>query len=328
MLDRDRAITASAIGFLVGATATLSALPACAQAALDDLPVLANWKAPDNTGMVTAMAVSRDGRYVLSGYYQQSVLWDAQSGRPLNVLSGHDGNVAVAFLDGQRAATADPKKGVIVWEIPSGRKVTSWVVKNSDRLAAAADGRHVATAGFDDKSLRVWDAATGRRLWTRDGLTGWPTGLSYSPDGKLIVTGGQSSVSLWNAATGSPIAKIAMHSQVWAVAVSPDQRLVAAAEPAAIRIVDIESKQLSAEIPSLGESWFQDIAFLPNGRHVAVVDLKGDTLIAALATRQFVATSPDSAVRPQRIAISPDGSRAYVGQRDGAIQVLDLASLR
>ena len=325
MLDRKRTIAAPAFVLLASALATWPGSPA---RAVDELPVLAEWKSPDASGFTIGIAASHDGRYVLSGHYERAVLWEAQSGRPLSVLRGHNGDVVVAFLDAQRVATADPKKGIMIWDIASGRQLASWTLKNSDRLAAAPDGRRLATAGFDDKAVRTWDAATGRQVWMQDKLTGWPTGLTYSPDGKLVVTGQQTSISLWDAANGSPVAKIALNAQVWGVAVAPDNRIVAAAEPTAIRIVDIESKKETGAIRSEGDPWFQDIAFLPSGRHVATADIKGQFLVGELATRQFVAKAPDSQVKPQRVAIAPDGSRAYVGRANGTIQVLNLASLR
>src|SRR5258706_12208690 len=128
MPGQDRAI--GALLFL--GCAALPAMPAHAQAALDELPMLAEWKSP-NTGMTTAIAVSRDGRYVLSGYYQQSILWDAQSGRALTVLRGHDGNVAVALLGGDRAGKGDPQKGGIVLENPAGRQGGALSRQNRER---------------------------------------------------------------------------------------------------------------------------------------------------------------------------------------------------
>lgn len=325
MLDWKRTIAGPACVLLAGA---LMVWPGSPARALDQLPVLAEWKSPDASGQTSGIAISRDGRYVLSGYYERAVLWDAQSGRSLSVLRGHTGDVVVAFLDGQRAATADPKKGIMVWDIASGRQLSSRTLKNSDRLAAAPDSSRLATAGFDDQAVWVWDAANGRQVWMQDKLTGWPTGLTYSPDGKLLVTGQRTSISFWDAASGAPVAKVALNSQVWAVAVAPDNRIVAAAEPTAIRVIDIESKKETGAIRSEGDPWFQDVAFLPSGRHVATADIKGQLLIGALATREFVAKAPDSQVRSQRVAIAPDGSRAYVGRANGTIQIIDLASLR
>jgi len=57
------------------------------------------------------------------------------------------------------------------------------------------------------------------------------------------------------------------------------------------------------------------------------VDVKGRTLIGAIAGNEFSAKAPDTSAVPWRIAISPDGTRAYVGLYDGTIQVLDISLL-
>ena len=121
-----------------------------------------------------------------------------------------------------------------------------------------------------------------------------------------------------------------MEGQVWAASVSPDNRLVAVAKPDMVWIVDIEAKERVANIlpPDGTESWFQDVAFLPNGRHVAAVDVKGRTFIGEIESSEFVAKAPETSVVPWRIVISPDGTRAYVGLYNGTIQVLDLSSWR
>ena len=219
MTNRHRLVGISAAALLIAALTTVSLLPARGQATLGALPVIADWAWKDGrSGSVGSIVASPDGRYVLSGHYETSILWDVQANRGLTALRGHEGSVYGAFLgDGRRAVTASSKREVFVWEIPSGRKLGSWVAAGDDvrRLTASPDGRRIAL-GHDDLTLRVWDVETGKLAWSQSRLRGWITGMAYTSDGKLLVTGQQSMVSIWDAATGASIAQIETNDgQVW-----------------------------------------------------------------------------------------------------------------
>jgi len=81
-------------------------------------------------------------------------------------------------------------------------------------------------SGNDDKTVRVWDAATGQQVG--DPLTGHTApveSVAYSPDGTSIVSGGwDSTVRLWDATTGQPVGKPLIGHTDWvsSVAFSPD----------------------------------------------------------------------------------------------------------
>jgi WD40 repeat protein len=303
-----------------------------AQTTLDTLPVIASWKS-DAWQAAAEIAISPNGQFLLTSHWGMVVVWDIARGSPLITLRDHKGTVeGMAFLSEGRAATADDENEIIVWEIPSGRRVASWVGKTRTirALAAAPDGRFIATSTDDDPSVSVWNVATRELVWSRSGLTGWVTGLAYSPEGKFVVTGQRSSVTLWDASTGSLVADIPTNAQVWSTAVSPDSRLVVAAEYNNVSVLDVASRRRIGRIepPASSDSFFQHIALFPSGRHVAAVDTKGTTLIAEIATQRFVAKSPVASDTPVRVAISPEGRRGFVGLHNGEIQVLDLSSLQ
>jgi len=52
-------------------------------------------------------------------------------------------------------------------------------------VAFSPDGARIATAS-NDKTVKLWDAATGRELFTLRGHTDSVDGLAFSPDGRIL----------------------------------------------------------------------------------------------------------------------------------------------
>src|SRR6202161_4096342 len=69
-------------------------------------------------------------------------------------------------------------------------------------VAFSSDGARLSTAS-EDKSARVWNAATGELLHTLSGHTDAVFAAPFSPDGALIATvSADLTPRLWNARTG------------------------------------------------------------------------------------------------------------------------------
>ena len=64
------------------------------------------------------------------------------------------------------------------------------------------DGKTLAS-GSDDRTLKLWDVATGKEQATLKGHT-WSYCVAYSPDGKVLATGSLSpanTIKLWDVQT-------------------------------------------------------------------------------------------------------------------------------
>ncbi|MCB1014475.1 MAG: hypothetical protein KDB10_05090 [Acidimicrobiales bacterium] len=119
-------------------------------------------------GAVTAVAVSPDGAFVVSGATDGTVrLWEPVSGRERLVLVGHEGAVdAVAVSpDGAFVVSGATDGTVRLWEPVSGRERLVLVGHQGPvtTVAVTADAAFVLSGGVDGM-LRVWDAGTGGEL--------------------------------------------------------------------------------------------------------------------------------------------------------------------
>jgi NACHT domain- and WD repeat-containing protein len=77
--------------------------------------------------------------------------------------------------------------------------------------AFSADGRQIASAS-DDRTLKVWDAATGAELATLSGHQAAVTCCCFSADGQFVLSGSEDkTLRLWDTASGTEIRKFSGH---------------------------------------------------------------------------------------------------------------------
>ena len=136
-------------------------------------------------------------------------LYDTSTDTELNLLSeGPDYVQAIAFSsDGSILASGGylPNGVIRLWDTTTGKlRDTIDVSEDILTLAFSPDGTILASSGgWPNYPIRLWDVAMRQLRDTRFDNTGSPYALSFSPDGKTLVSGGRdNTVRLWDVQTG------------------------------------------------------------------------------------------------------------------------------
>jgi WD40 repeat protein len=178
-------------------------------------------------GPINSITSSPDGRLLATGGWDATVrLWDAATGSAIRTLSGHRANViALAFApDGRTLAsagsdvnTARPEEEeldltVRLWDVTTGvENMRARMEQPALSLAFAPDGRTLAVATGD--SVRLLNPSDGKELARLEGRLGGVNCVRFSPDGKLLASGGNdNAVQLWDTTTRRRLRSFAGHS--------------------------------------------------------------------------------------------------------------------
>jgi WD40 repeat protein len=189
-------------------------------------------------------------------------------------------------------------------------------------IAFSADGRSLVS-GSIDKTVRIWDVATGRE---RRRIAAHQTGVNavaLSGDAKRAASGSfHGTVRVWDSESGTALRSLDNKSQVLSVAMSSDAgTLVAGCEDGSIGIWGRDSERTRLRNHK-GEVW--SVAMSTDGRIFASGSEDGSVHVWETETGREIRTLVTGSNPVWSVAMCGDGRRLVAGFKDGSVRVWEL----
>jgi WD40 repeat protein len=189
-------------------------------------------------------------------------------------------------------------------------------------VAFSPDGKMIASASWD-KTVKLWNAATGKEITTLNGHSSRIWGLAFSPDSKTIASANRdTTVKLWNTSIGKEITTFNGHSDsVYSVAFSPDGKTIASAS--ADKTVKLWNAATGKEITTFNghSDSVNSVAFSPDGKTIASASADKTVKLWNTATGKEIITLRGHSSKVNSVAFSPDGKTIASASCDNTVKL-------
>jgi WD40 repeat protein len=290
---------------------------------------------------IGAVAFSLDGKTLALARGTEVFLFDPSNGSVVRTLEPHSGRVTALRFSrkGDVVATAsgvpgqfgevrlyDPATGTLIRTL-SGYKDAIY------GLDVSADGRHIASAGYD-RELVLWEAATGARKHTLKGHNDAVYALAFSPDGaKLASASGDRTFKLWSVAKGERLDTFSQPLQdQYAVAFSGDGRkLFGAGGDNRVRVwsispTGVEGTNTLDQSKFAHEGAILQLVMAADGKSFATGSQDGGVKVWRTDSVTELAVLERQSDWPAALALSPNGALLAVGRHDGSAALYSTAT--
>jgi WD40 repeat protein len=254
--------------------------------------------------------------YSLAGPLPKSEAWC--------VAFSLDGNTLVAGYDHSNGSAHETLR---LWDLTT-KKAKPLAGHNATvmALAVSPNGKTLATASYD-RTLRIWELASGKCLHELTGHTDAVRALAFSPDGQRVASAGSDLfIKTWNIQDGTLQASWRGHTDmIRSLAFSPDgTMLISAANDRTIKIWSTKDGTLVRAIAD--ESKVQSVVCSPDGSLLATGNENNRVELWQLSTGALWKSLPGHAGKVRSVAFSPDGRTLASGGEDKTVRLWNVVT--
>jgi cytochrome c len=271
-------------------------------------------------GPVRAVAVSPDGRSVLSGSFDTSAIrWSVPGENAEQVLRFHSDAVnAVAFLKDGRMVTAGADARIAIWT--SGRPQPDTILEGHRApivgLAVSPDGAMLASVSWDH-TIRLWPLPGGHSR-VLEGHAQNVNGVGFAPDGRSLVSVGyDQTVRIWPLSGETPQI-VTLPSPLNAAAIAPDGEIAVGAADGKVYLLTSGGK-IAGEVQA-GAAPIISLAASPDGVLLAAAGIRGSVAIVDRGARKVLRTLVGPGLPVWSVAFFPDNRTLLTGGADRVIR--------
>ncbi|MEH2024493.1 serine/threonine-protein kinase [Nostoc sp.] len=194
-------------------------------------------------------------------------------------------------------------------------------------VAFSPDGITLGSAS-DDKTIKLWNLASGKEIRTLEGHSNWIWTIAFSPDSKTLASGSaDKTIKLWNLETGKLTRTLQGNSDgVTSVAFSPDGKTLAsgsASKDMKIKLWNLETGKLIRTLEG-HTSGVASVVFSPDGKTLASGSWDKTIKLWNLETGKLIRTLEGNAESILSVAFAPDGVILASGSKDKTIKLWNL----